>query len=80
MGIDYLRTLPRINIHQTRCPNAAREFVKFKRRELPDGTITDHQYVERDDDAIAALRYANEEFFIRGQGTPKRKPFNRGVQ
>ena len=79
IGIDYLRTLPKIHIHATNCPNAAREFPKFKRRELSDGTITDHQYVELDDDTIAAIRYANEEFFIGGINQKPRRPFNRGV-
>lgn len=58
-GIDYLKALPRIHIHSTNCPNAAREFPRFKYRELKDGKILD-EFVELDDDTIAAVRYATE--------------------
>jgi phage terminase large subunit len=58
-GIDFLQNIPRIHIHKTNCPNAAREFLGYKRRELKDGTITE-QYVELDDDTIAGVRYAVE--------------------
>lgn len=61
-GVDYLQNIPKIHIHKTRCPNASREFLNFKRRELKDGTITE-QFVELDDDTIAGVRYANEEFW-----------------
>ena len=61
-GVDYLQNIPKIHIHKTNCPNASREFLNFKRRELKDGTITE-QFVELDDDTIAAVRYANEEFW-----------------
>lgn len=60
-GIDYLKHLPKIHIHKTKCPNAAREFPRFKYKELKDGTILD-EYVELNDDTIAAVRYATEEF------------------
>jgi len=60
-GIDYLRSL-KIHIHKTNCPNASREFLGFKYRELKDGTITE-QPVEIDDDCIAAVRYSQEEFW-----------------
>ena len=60
-GVNYLKELPRIHIHKTRCPNAAREFPRFKYRELRDGKILD-EVVEIDDDTIAAVRYATEDF------------------
>jgi phage terminase large subunit len=60
-GVNYLKELPKIHIHKTLCPNAAREFVRFKYRELKDGKILD-EVVEIDDDTIAATRYATEEF------------------
>ena len=66
-GIDYLQNIRQIHIHKTNCPNAAREFLNFKRRELKDGTITE-QFVEIDDDTIAAVRYATES--IRRQSIP----------
>jgi len=66
-GVDYLRRLPKIHIHQTLAPNAAREFPRFKRRQLLDGTICEKEFVELDDDTIAATRYSQEEF-IRGRG------------
>jgi phage terminase large subunit len=58
-GIDFLQNIPKIHIHKTNCPNAAREFLGFKRRELKDGTITE-QFVELDDDTISGVRYALE--------------------
>lgn len=57
-GVHYLRDLPKIHIHATRCPNAAREFPRFKYRTLKDGTVLDKEFVELDDDTIAATRYA----------------------
>lgn len=64
-GIDYLQNLPKIHIHRENCPNATREFLNFKRRELKDGTITE-QFVELDDDTIAAVRYSQEERSLPG--------------
>jgi len=61
-GIDYLQNIPKIHIHKTNCPNAAREFLGYKRRELKDGTITE-QFVELDDDTIAGVRYGNEDLW-----------------
>jgi phage terminase large subunit len=61
-GVNYLKQLPCIHIHKTRCPNAAREFLKFKYKQDRDGTIHD-RVVEIDDDTIAAVRYASEDFF-----------------
>ena len=69
-GIDYLKNIPKIHIHKTNCPNAAREFLGFKRREMKDGTITE-QFVELDDDTIAGVRYANEEFWGIKTGKPR---------
>lgn len=60
-GINYLKGLSKIHIHQTLCPNAAREFVRMKYRELKDGKVLE-EVVEIDDDTIAATRYATEEF------------------
>lgn len=61
-GIDYLQSLPTIYIHKTYCPHAAKEFLSFKRKELKDGTIVE-QFVELEDDTIAAVRYLSEEFW-----------------
>lgn len=61
-GIDYLCSLPKIHIHKHNCPNAAREFLGFKRREMKDGSISE-QFVEIDDDTIAGVRYSQEEFW-----------------
>lgn len=58
--IDYLKTFPKIHIHKTRCPNAAREFQAFKHRETKDGTLID-EFVEFNDDTIAGVRYAIED-------------------
>jgi phage terminase large subunit len=66
-GVDWLKALPKIHIHQTRCPNAAREFVRFKYRELKDGTVVD-EVVELDDDTIAATRYAVEDLAKQVEG------------
>jgi phage terminase large subunit len=65
MGIDYLKALPRIHIHETRCPNAAREFPRLKYKQIKHkekGLITLDQVVELDDDTVAAVRYSQEEF------------------
>jgi phage terminase large subunit len=64
-GITYLKNLKKIHIHKTNCPNAAREFPRFKYKELKDGTILDEP-VEIDDDTIAAVRYAVDEFIQYG--------------
>jgi phage terminase large subunit len=61
-GIEYLKSLPRIHIHKTNCPNTAREFYAFKYHQSKDGIIADKEYVEINDDTIAATRYAVEEF------------------
>ena len=61
-GINYLKSLPKIHIHKTNCPNAAREFPGIKYRQLKDGRICDNEIVELNDDTVAAVRYANEEF------------------
>lgn len=61
-GINYLKSLPKIHIHKSNCPNAAREFLNFKYKQLKDGTILD-EVVEIDDDTIAAVRYGNEHLF-----------------
>jgi phage terminase large subunit len=63
-GINYLKGLPKIHIHKTLCPNAAREFVRMKYRKLKDGAVLE-EVVEIDDDTIAATRYATEEFHPR---------------
>jgi len=60
-GIDYLKNFI-IHIHKSNCPNAAREFPKFKRRELRDGTITE-DFVEIADDTIAGVRYGIEDLW-----------------
>jgi len=58
--IDYLKTYPKIHIHKSKCPNAAREFQAFKYRELRDGTMID-DFIEFNDDTIAGVRYAIED-------------------
>ncbi len=62
--VHFLRDLPKINIHMTLCPNAAREFPRFRYRQLKDGTVLDHEFVELDDDTIAATRYACDDLVI----------------
>jgi phage terminase large subunit len=61
LGINYLKALPKIHIHKTNCPNASREFPRFKYRQFKDGTISDSEFVELDDDTIAGIRYALED-------------------
>ena len=56
--IDYLAGLKKIHVHATKCPNLAREIVRFSRRKTKDGRILDNEFVEIDDDTVAALRYA----------------------
>lgn len=77
-GVDYLKGLKTIHIHKSNCPNAAREFLKFKYKQIKDGTILD-EVVEIDDDTIAAVRYANEEFFNTGERRrlTRKSPFTR---
>lgn len=74
-GIDYLKSLPKIHIHKTRCPNTAREFQHLKYRELKGGIILD-EVAEINDDTVAAVRYATtdlvkesvqEHFFIKAR-------------
>ena len=62
-GIDFLCG-HRIHIHATKCPNMAREVQTYKRREDKDGNALD-EFVEINDDCIAAARYATE--YIWGQ-------------
>lgn len=57
-AIDYLSGLKKIHVHATKCPNLAREIVRFSRRKTKDGRILDNEFVEIDDDTVAALRYA----------------------
>lgn len=60
-GVNWLKALPKIHIHATRCPAAARELPRIKYRELPGGIISDTQIVELNDDTLAAIRYGNED-------------------
>ena len=60
---DWLKALPKIHIHATNCPNAARELPRIKYRELKDGSIVD-EIVELDDDTLAAVRYAVEDLAV----------------
>ena len=57
-GIEFLTGL-RIHIHESKCPNLAKEIQLFKRREDKDGNVTE-DFVEINDDGIAALRYGSE--------------------
>lgn len=72
-GINFLSNF-KIIIHKSRCPNAAREFQGFKRRQLKDGTITE-EFVEIDDDTIAGIRYATEHLW-NDESIPVIKPSN----
>jgi len=76
-GIDFIKNYE-INIHKTNCPNAVREFPKYKRRELKDGTIVENEFVEIDDDTIAGVRYATEHLWKSRQRVvaPKTSQFN----
>lgn len=68
--VDWLKALPCIHIHASKCPNAAREFTRFKYREFRDGTVSDKEFVELNDDTVAAVRYAVEDMAnsIEGSG------------
>jgi len=58
-GIDYLRSL-HIHIHKNKCPHLAAEIGSYQYRvEKASGERID-EFVEFNDDAIAALRYATE--------------------
>jgi phage terminase large subunit len=57
-GVDYLSRVT-WHIHASRCINLAREVQSFKRREDKDGNALD-DFVEINDDGIAACRYATE--------------------
>jgi phage terminase large subunit len=57
-AVDYLKALPKIHIHKARCPNTAREMAQFRYRQLKDGRVLDREFVEINDDCVAALRYA----------------------
>jgi phage terminase large subunit len=65
--VDYLKALPKIHVHASRCPNAAREFARFSYRQMKDGRILDNEFVEIDDDTVAAVRYAIEDLLIERQ-------------
>lgn len=58
--VDWLKAVPVIHIHATRCPNAAKEMPRIKYRELKDGSVLE-EIVEIDDDTLAAIRYAVED-------------------
>jgi len=77
-GVDFLKSLKKIHIHATKCPNAAREFPRFKYKQIKGGQILD-EVVELNDDTIAATRYANEEFFIGGIEADRKPVFTRGI-
>jgi phage terminase large subunit len=57
-GIEYLTGL-KIHIHKSKCKNLAKEIQLYKRREDRDGNPTE-DFVEMNDDGIAALRYGSE--------------------
>lgn len=57
-GIEYLAGR-RVHIHKTKCPNLAREFPMYRRKEDKDGNVLE-KFVEINDDCIAAGRYATE--------------------
>lgn len=74
--MDFFQRLPNIYIHKTRCPNAAREFSRWKRRELSNGKILEEP-VDINDDTITAVAYANKEFFNEISQEKKRSPFSK---
>jgi len=57
-GIDFLKSF-KIHIHKTRCPNLQREVQTFERKENRNGEITE-QFIQVNDDCIAACRYGTE--------------------
>lgn len=73
--IDWLKSLPAIHIHQSRCPNAVREFRGFKYRQTKDGRVLD-ETIGLDDHTIDAVGYGNEDLIT----TKERKHyFMKGV-
>lgn len=60
-GIDFLCRY-KLHIHESRCPNTAREIQSFKRREDKDGNVLD-DFIELMDDCIAGARYATEDLW-----------------
>ena len=74
-GILYLCNFKVINIHKDLCPMAAIEFQNFKRRELKDGTIIE-EFVEKNDDTIAAIRYSREDLIKRRSNIQKTPEIN----
>ena len=57
-GIEYLAGM-KIYINGNKCPQLSSEITSFKRKEDKDGNATE-DYVEINDDGIAALRYGSE--------------------
>lgn len=57
-GIEYLAGI-KIYIDGNKCPQLASEIASFKRKENKDGEVTE-DFVEINDDGIAALRYGSE--------------------
>ena len=57
-GIEYLID-KKIHISQSNCPNLAKEIQQFRRKEDKNGNVTE-DFIEVNDDGIAALRYATE--------------------
>jgi phage terminase large subunit len=57
-GIEYLAGI-KVYIDGNKCPEIASEIASFKRKEDKDGNVTE-DYVEINDDGIAALRYGSE--------------------
>jgi len=58
-GIDFL-SRSKIHVHKTKCANLAREIQSFKRKEDKNREAIEGQFVEINDDCIAALRYGTE--------------------
>jgi phage terminase large subunit len=57
-GVEYLVGI-KMYIDGNKCPELASEIASFKRKEDKDGTVTE-DFVEINDDGIAALRYGSE--------------------
>jgi len=64
-GIDFL-TRQRMHIDKTKCPNTAKEIQIFHRKKIRDKDGNEEytdDFVEVNDDCIAALRYGTEELW-----------------
>lgn len=73
-GKSYLIGLPKIHIHRTKCPNAAREFLDLKYRIVGEKLTDD--VIKINDDCYDAVRYATEEFWNNRHGEREFEDYN----